>query len=191
MEIEVWSVGKAKFTADTEYQEPMIREAIDQRGDVASVIIDYTDSERSDISYDEYARVTGDIPDLVLFEGWLTGDRNAPPPAASRTDAGTVSAATQADEGAFWAWMDAYVDEPHNASYEVPDMQRAYEAGQADGQWTVAELAAALDSFYAWFTVVGGGARVQGQLLGADADEFARVLHAQLDANRAHRDPGP
>lgn len=34
-------------------------------------------------------------------------------------------------EDAFWAWMDAYVDEPHNASYEVPDMQRAYEAGQA------------------------------------------------------------
>jgi hypothetical protein len=30
MEIEVWSVGKAKFTADTKYQEPAIREAIDQ-----------------------------------------------------------------------------------------------------------------------------------------------------------------
>lgn len=80
MEIEVWSVGKAKFTADPEYQEPMIREAVDQRGDVASVILDYTDNERSDISYDEYARVTGDLPGLVLFEGWLTGDRNAPPP---------------------------------------------------------------------------------------------------------------
>ena len=37
------------------------------------------------------------------------------------------------DDAAFWAWMDAYVDEPHNASYEVPDMQRAYEAGQAAG----------------------------------------------------------
>ena len=81
MDIEIWSVGKAKFTADLEFQEPVIREAIDQRGDVASVIIDYTDSDRNDISYDEYARVTGDIPDLVLFEGWLTGDRNAPPPA--------------------------------------------------------------------------------------------------------------
>jgi hypothetical protein len=73
MEIEVWSVGKARFTADPEYQEPVIREAIDQRGDVADVILDYTDSERSDISYDEYARVTGDVPGLVLFEGWLTG----------------------------------------------------------------------------------------------------------------------
>lgn len=80
MEIEVWSVGKAKFTADPEFQEPVIREVIDQRGDVADVIIDYTDSERSDISHDQYARVTGDLPGLVLFEGWLTGDRNAPPP---------------------------------------------------------------------------------------------------------------
>jgi hypothetical protein len=83
MKIEVWSVGSAKFTADPEYQEPMIREAIDQRGDVASVILDYTDSERSNISYDEYARVTGDVPGLVLFEGWLTGDRDAPPPAGA------------------------------------------------------------------------------------------------------------
>lgn len=81
MEIEVWSVGKAKFTADTEYQEPVIREAIDQRGDVASVILGHTHSKRSDISHDEYARVTGDVPGLVLFEGWLTGDRDAPPPA--------------------------------------------------------------------------------------------------------------
>lgn len=94
----------------------------------------------------------------------------------------------QVDEDAFWAWMDAYVDEPHNASYEVPDMQRAYEAGRAAaGPWTVAELAAALDSFCAWFTVVGGGARVQGQLLGADADEFARALHAGLESARARR----
>lgn len=88
MEIEVWSVGKAKFAADPEFQEPMIREAIDQRGDVASAIVDYTDSERSDISYDEYARVTGDVPGLVLFEGWLTGDRNAPPPSAAAVTAG-------------------------------------------------------------------------------------------------------
>ena len=46
MEIEVWSVGKTKFKADTEYQEPAIREALDQRGDVAYVIIGYTDSDR-------------------------------------------------------------------------------------------------------------------------------------------------
>jgi hypothetical protein len=83
MEIEVWSVGKTKFTADPEFQEPVIREVIDQRGDVADVIIDYTDSERSDISHDEYARVTGDVPGLVLFEGWLTGDRNTAPPASA------------------------------------------------------------------------------------------------------------
>jgi len=77
VDIEVWSVGKTKFTADAEYQDPMIREAIDQRGDVAEVIADYTDSERSNISYDEYARVTGDMPGLVLFEGWLTGTPDA------------------------------------------------------------------------------------------------------------------
>ena len=82
MDIEVWSVGSTKFTADPEFQDPMIREAIDQRGDVASVIIDYTDSDRDRITYDEYARVTGDVPGLVLFEGWLTGDRDAPPPPA-------------------------------------------------------------------------------------------------------------
>lgn len=86
MEIEVWSVGKAKFTADEEFQEPVIREVIDQRGDVASVILDYTDSERSDISSDEYARVTGDIPGLVLWEGRLTGDRNAPAPVEATAD---------------------------------------------------------------------------------------------------------
>jgi hypothetical protein len=81
MDIEVWSVGKAKFAAGTEFQEPMIREALDTGGDVAATLIDCTDSERSDISYDEYARVTGNVPGLILFEGWLTGDRDAPPPA--------------------------------------------------------------------------------------------------------------
>jgi hypothetical protein len=55
----------------------VIREVIDQRGDVADVIVDYTDSERSDISHDEYVRVTGDLPGLVLFEGWISGDPDA------------------------------------------------------------------------------------------------------------------
>lgn len=58
-------------------------------------------------------------------------------------------------------------------------------AGRAP--WTETELAAALDHFYAWFTVAGGGARVQGQLLGGDVTEFARVLHAGLESARAHR----
>src|ERR1700722_11776820 len=80
MDIEVWSVGKVKFTADPGFQEQVIREVIDQRGDVADAVIDWTGSEWSDISHDEYARVTGDVPGLVLFEGWLTGDRNAPAP---------------------------------------------------------------------------------------------------------------
>lgn len=83
MKIEIWSVGNTEFTADPEFQEPVIREAIDQRGDVEDVIITHTDSERSNVSHDDYARVTGDLPGLVLFEGWLTGDRNAPPPAGA------------------------------------------------------------------------------------------------------------
>lgn len=60
--------------------------------------------------------------------------------------------------------------------------------GSSGEQWTRTELAAALDRFYGWFTVAGGGARVQGQLLGADAEEFARVLHAGLESARAHRE---
>ena len=95
----------------------------------------------------------------------------------------TAATPGQADEAAFWAWMDAYADEPHNASYEVPDMQRAYEAGRAGGPWTETELAAALDGFCAY-------ARSQGQLLEVDANEFARVLHAELESARAHREKG-
>jgi hypothetical protein len=34
-----------------------------------------------------------------------------------------------------------------------------------------------------------GNVRVQGRLHGADAEEFARVLDATLDARRAHRGP--
>jgi hypothetical protein len=69
---------------------------------------------------------------------------------------------------------EGWIDEPLDVA--APEL--------TGGQWTVAELSAALDSFYAWFTVAGGGARVQGRLLGADADEFARVLHAGLESGR-------
>jgi chromosome segregation ATPase len=73
VKIKVFSRGKAVIDADHEYQEPMIREAIDQRAvDVGGVIIDYTDTERSNISYDQYAIVTGD-GGLILWQGWLTG----------------------------------------------------------------------------------------------------------------------
>lgn len=81
MKIKVYSRGETVFNADDKYQEPMIREAIDQRGDVADVITDYTDTERSDISHDHYAVVTGDDEALVLWRGWLTGDPEAPAPA--------------------------------------------------------------------------------------------------------------
>lgn len=111
MEIKIWSVGKTKFTADPEYQEPVIREAVDQRGDVASVIIGDAGFDRSDISYDDYARVTGDVPDLVLFEGWLTGDRAAPPPAdalAADEHAAAVTAAVPAHAATLQELVAAY-----------------------------------------------------------------------------------
>jgi hypothetical protein len=83
-------------------------------------------------------------------------------------------------------WMEASAYSTHPDDCE--GMAEAFEAGMRVAEpWTVAELAAALDSFYAWFTVTGGGARVQGQLLGADADDFARALHAGLESGRAHR----
>ena len=38
MEIEVWAVGRAKFTADPEFQEPVIREAIDGTGTMSGIV---------------------------------------------------------------------------------------------------------------------------------------------------------
>lgn len=84
MKITVYSRGKTQIDADTEYQDPMIREAIDQRGDVAAVITDYTETERSNISCDDFAIVTGDNG-RELWRGWLTGNRDAPPPGEALT----------------------------------------------------------------------------------------------------------
>jgi hypothetical protein len=84
MKITVYSRGKTQIDADTEYQDPMIREAIDQRGDVAGVIVDYTETERSGITCDDYAIVTGDNG-RELWHGWLTGNRDAPPPGEALT----------------------------------------------------------------------------------------------------------
>jgi hypothetical protein len=103
------------------------------------------------------------------------------------------------DHAEWRGWMEANAYSTHPDDCE--GMAEAFEAGMraardlaapgpAAAPWTVAELAAVLDSFYAWFTVSGGGARVQGQLLGADADEFARALHAGLGSARAHREKG-
>lgn len=47
--------------------------------DVRSEIIDYTDTERSGISCDEYAIVTGD-DGTVLWQGWLDSDKDDVPP---------------------------------------------------------------------------------------------------------------
>ena len=83
MKIHVWSRGETAFTLDGEFAGPTIREAIeDGCNDAASVITDYTDTERSDISYDDYAVVTSDFG-TELWRGWLTGDKDAPAPDAA------------------------------------------------------------------------------------------------------------
>lgn len=79
MKIKVYSRGTTDIDADGEYQEPAIREALAAGGDVGSEIIDCTDTERSDISHDEYAIVTED-DGTELWRGWLTGDPDAPAP---------------------------------------------------------------------------------------------------------------
>lgn len=81
MKIKVFSRGTTDIDADAEYQEPAIREAIeDGCNDVGSQIVDYTDNERSDISHDEYAIVTKD-DGTELWRGWLTGNPDAAAPA--------------------------------------------------------------------------------------------------------------
>jgi hypothetical protein len=80
MKIKIYSRGETDIDADGEYQEPVIREAITEGSrDVASTITDYTDSERSNISHDEYAIATED-DGRELWRGWLQGDMAAPAP---------------------------------------------------------------------------------------------------------------
>lgn len=83
MKINIHSRGETEFALDGEYQEPAIREAIeDGCNDVASAIIDNTDNERSDISHDEYAVVSED-DGTVVWSGWLDGDQETPAPDAA------------------------------------------------------------------------------------------------------------
>lgn len=79
MKIQVIEIGTTLIDADPEYQEPVVRAALEAGGDVADTIIDYTDSERSNISGDEYAIVHED-DGTVLWQGWLTGDQAAETP---------------------------------------------------------------------------------------------------------------
>ena len=80
MKIKVYSRGETDIDADGEIREPAIREAIeDGCNDIPSAITDYTDSERSDISHDEYAIVTED-DGTELWRGWLHGGTSAPAP---------------------------------------------------------------------------------------------------------------
>jgi hypothetical protein len=78
--IRVISTGTTEFEPDPEYAGPaIIREAIeDGCNDVASTIVDWTDTERSNISHDDYVTVTGDDGTQV-WEGWLGGDLGPAP----------------------------------------------------------------------------------------------------------------
>jgi len=92
LKIKVFEVGAALIDADDEYQEPAIRAALEAGGDVADVIADYTDTDRSNISTDDYAVVFEDDGTL-LHHGWLSGDRNAEPPPQARRWFAEMSAA--------------------------------------------------------------------------------------------------
>jgi hypothetical protein len=87
MKIKVYSQGATSIDLDAEYQEPAIREAIeDGCNDVASEIIDYTDTERSNISYEQYAVVTED-DGTEKWRGWLgMGRKNIPAPDVALRD---------------------------------------------------------------------------------------------------------
>lgn len=88
MKIHVTSQGKTVIDADLVYQEPAVRTVINDMAagsatgyDVASTIMDYTDTDKSNISHDEHAVVTED-DGTVLWSGWLTGNPDAAPPDA-------------------------------------------------------------------------------------------------------------
>ena len=86
VKIKVTSKGETEFAADSDYAEPAIREALkaaaaanDPRH-VALTIIDYTDTERSDIDHDQHATVTED-DGTYLWSGWLDGAQRPDPDA--------------------------------------------------------------------------------------------------------------
>jgi hypothetical protein len=80
MEIRVWSVGAVTVNADSEHQEPQIREMIEQAtaDTIGLGIGDYIDTDVSNISHAQYAEVRDN--GTVTWRGWLTGHPDAPPP---------------------------------------------------------------------------------------------------------------
>jgi hypothetical protein len=97
MKIRVIEVGSCLIDADTGYQEPAIRAALAGGGDTASVVGDYTDTDRSNISTDDYA-IAFEDDGVLLWHGWLSGyrERPAPPQALHWLDG--MSAADRAAE---------------------------------------------------------------------------------------------
>lgn len=88
MKIKVWSRGETEIDADAEYTEPAIREALNALAagaetepgcDIANTIVNHTDTDKSNISHDEYAIVTED-DGTELWRGWLIGDPEEPAP---------------------------------------------------------------------------------------------------------------
>jgi hypothetical protein len=88
VKMRVIQYGDKTFDLDDEYAGPAIAAAISgESGEgIRSEVIDYTDTERSDIDRDEYAIVTGDDGN-VLWQGWLDSDKDdVPPPAGAVQD---------------------------------------------------------------------------------------------------------
>jgi len=83
MRMRVIALGDKEFDLDGEFAAPAIAAAISGESgeDVRSEVIDYTDTERSDIDRDEYAIVSD--ASGVLWQGWLgSGQDDVPPPVA-------------------------------------------------------------------------------------------------------------
>jgi hypothetical protein len=83
MRIRVIQHGDREFEADAEFAAPAIAGAISGESgeDVRSEIVDYTDTERSDIDRDEYVIVTGH-DGTEMWSGWLDASRQDDPPPA-------------------------------------------------------------------------------------------------------------
>lgn len=94
--------------------------------------------------------------------------------------------AGQAGDAAFWGWMDSYVDEPHNAQYEVPDLQCAYEAGQVAGRAEQSQpaTAAEVERLRGQVKVIRELAEgaCAGNLATTPRGRFAAAILSQLDS---------
>ena len=81
MKMRIIQQADVTFDLDAEFAGPAIAAAISGESgeDVRDEIMDYTDTERSDMDPDEYVIISGD-DGAQLWAGWLGIDANDPPP---------------------------------------------------------------------------------------------------------------